>query len=539
MKNRIYLKQWLELKPYVKQTITDIYYLRLSNDIKKVLIAPDSFSLFRFLNEKEIDLLSCFMVSYLEDVISETNIWNSFINMHKELYKKKLPFYNTDDYFDGEINVQDVSFLIWYFLNTIQEEKFISPYNDFIVNIASRVMEILESEYEYAPENEHIKSFYTINENENDFYIVRNLIDTILFKTYLFYTDTSKKLAELEDELIENTDEDDNLLAYLQDNRDSFVHKNHTRLLSMKGKEWAAKILGDKYPVCNDLLNMSQRIRGYFLYKGQDEDDIFIEHIASGKKFKLTKKSFDNYLGFKEIDTIIFIGIVKWKHEWWFSGVHFQTDFDADLILDERNSLNSRMDVNFLDHDKQDTKDLLIQQLDAFMAFNNGFQIAFLPSNNIDQFYKDYGTYFNDSLNLSNKEKEQARKRMRKDGYFGDGDENDNKADFSEVSETGLVFFNTKSGVEIALDVNNAFPLSNNPYFNIEESEDDIMKLLVSEEMSTELAKYCIDNCKSDLAFFNGGAGKIYLKDIDFLLRFWKKENYHSKPSVTYTGQKE
>jgi hypothetical protein len=99
------------------------------------------------------------------------------------------------------------------------------------------------------------------------------------------------------------------------------------------------------------------------------------------------------------------------------------------------------------------------------------------------------------------------------------------------------VFFNPKSGLEIALAVNCAFPLPNNPFFNVEDSEEDIMFLLISDEMSTELAMFCIDNCKNNLPFFKEGVGKRYLDDIDFLLRFWKKDNYLAKPSITYTGQ--
>ena len=128
----------------------------------------------------------------------------------------------------------------------------------------------------------------------------------------------------------------------------------------------------------------------------------------------------------------------------------------------------------------------------------------------------------------------EALQRARKDGFFGTEDESKN---YSEVSESGLVFFNPKSGVEIALAVNSAFPLTNNPFFNINESEDDIMFLLMSDEMSTELALYSIENCKSDLTFYKDGIGKTYIKDIDFLLRFWKKNNYFAKPSITYTGQ--
>lgn len=537
MVNRIYIKEWLELKPYEKQTITDNYYLKICNDVKNALTTnKQSFVLQVYLNKEDIDYLACFLTSYLEDLISDTNIWNSFVRTHQQLYKKKLPFYILDDYYDEEINNQDISFLIWYFLNTAQEEKFIAPHNDFIVETAKKVMDVFDEAWENAPENEYLKTFYQINKNEKDFYIARNLIDTILFKSYLFHPDTLLKLKSLELEIIEESKNEENIMIFLNENRDSTLHKSHTRLLSLNGKEWASKILGNNHPLSESLLNISQRIPGFFLYKGQDEYNIFIEHIASSKKFKLTKKSFDHSDTLKEVDIILFMGIVKWKKEWWFSGVCFQQPFDPDFILDEKNSFKSRIAVNFLDHQKKDTYELLDSQLKAFIDFNNGSQIAFMASEKIEDFVRNYTDFFNNSLNLSAKEKAEAKQRARKDGFFGAQEES---IDYSKVSETGLVFFNPKSGVEIALAVNNAFPLPNNPFFEVEHSEDDIMLLLASEEMSTELAMYCIDNCKIELPFFNKGIGKMYLEDINFLLRFWKKDNYYSKPSITFTGQDE
>ncbi|MCD6367428.1 MAG: hypothetical protein J7L46_07815, partial [Bacteroidales bacterium] len=142
----------------------------------------------------------------------------------------------------------------------------------------------------------------------------------------------------------------------------------------------------------------------------------------------------------------------------------------------------------------------------------------------------------NNTLNLSEEEIREAKQRAKNDGFFGTNDEH---KDYSEVSETGLAFFNPNSGSEIALAVNSAFPLPTNPYFEEENSEEHIMRLLMNESLSTELTMYCIDNCKTKLPFFNKGIGKKYLDDIDFLLRFWKKDNYHTKPSITYTGQEE
>ncbi len=534
MKNKIYIKDWLELKPYKEQTETDSYYLKICNIVKKAITTnKQSHILMEYLDNSEINILSCFLTSYFEDIISETNIWNSFVKIHWRLYKKQLPFYSLDEYYEDEINFQDICFLIWYFLNTIQEEKFISPFNKFILEIAAEIIFIFEDEWDYAPENEFLKLFYWIDENEEDFYIARNLIDTILFKTYLFYPDAFLKLKEFQLKIIEKNKDDENVIMFLNDNRDNTLHTIHTRLLSLKGKEWASEILGKNHPLSKEFLNMPPKILGLFLYKGQDDYNIFIEHIASGKKFELTKKSFERSDILTEDYPILYIGIAKWKNEWWFSGVYFHQSFDPDIILNEKNSIQSRMAVDFLDYKSINPDKTLEMQLKAFKNFNNGSQIAFIASDKIENFFQKYIEYFNNSLNLSSKEIKAAKQRAKKEGFFNTGKKSLN---FPEISKSGLVFFNPKSGIETAFSVNSAFPLSNNPFFNIDESENAVMFLLLSEEMSAELAYYCINNCKSDLPFFNDGIGKAYLEDIDFLLRFWKRKNYFSKPSITFTG---
>jgi hypothetical protein len=537
LKERIYIQRWLDLKPYESQTPTDGYYLKLSNDVKKSIITnKQSFILQIYLDNDEIDVLACFLTSYFEDLISETNIWNTFIKAHKKLYRKHLPFYRIDEYYEQEINLPDICFLIWYFMNTVQQEKFIAPFNDFIIETSDKVMDVFEKAWEYAPENELLKTFYSIDEKETDFYVARNLIDNILFKSYLFYPDSLLDLRDSEIEIFEERENDEHLLTFLNENRDHKLHHIYTRLLGLKGQEWVAEILGDNHNLSQYFPVISKKIRGYFFYKGQDKENVFLEHIASGKKFNLTKKSFDHYDKLTDIDTILFMGIVRWREEWWFSGVYFQTDFNPDLVLDEKNSIKSRIAVNFLDHQEKNMDEILGEQLNAFEVFNNNKQIAFMDSVKLETFVKDYIEFFNNSLNLSQKEKDEAKQRAREDGFFGNESE---ARDFSEVSDSGLVFFNPKSGTEIALAVNSAFPMKNNPFFNEEESEEHIMRLLFSEELSKELVMYCIDNFKNDLEFLKSAEGKMYLDNIDFLLRFWKRGNYFTKPSITFTGKED
>ncbi|MFO7868129.1 MAG: DUF3843 family protein [Bacteroidales bacterium] len=533
---KIYIKHWLDIKPYNTQTVTDSYYLQICNKVKNAIIGnKHAFMLNLYLeNTINLSMLACFLTSYFEDLVSETNIWNTFVNHHIELYNKPLPFFDVDDYYTEEINVQDVSFLIWYFLNMLQEDEFVDPINACITETAVSIMDVFDEIWEYAPQNEKLKSLYTIDEGETDYYVARDFIDTILFKSYLFYPDTMLDLKESELELMEDPEVKENIIHFLNENRDQTLHSTYTRLLCLKGKDWASKIVGNDHPLSKDFSNISQqKIRGFFLYKGQDENDVFLEHIASGKQFNLTKKSFDDSELLQNIDTIIFIGIVKWRDEWWFSGVFFINEFNADLVLDEKNSLQSRMEVNFLDHQSNDVEEILEKQYSIFKDFTNGKEIVFLDSEKVDSFIKEYTEYYNKSLKLSKKERDKAKKRARKDGFFGT---EDTHSDFTEVSESALIFFNPKSGVEVALAVNSAFPAPHNPFFNVDDSEEHLFRLFMNESISTELVMYCIENYKSIIPFFNKIEGKVYLENIDFLLRFWKQNNYYTKPSITFTG---
>ncbi len=232
------------------------------------------------------------------------------------------------------------------------------------------------------------------------------------------------------------------------------------------------------------------------------------------------------------------MGIVLWREEWWFSGIFFTQDFNADLILDEKNSIESRRMVNFLDHKDDEVEKTLQLQYNAFLDFNNGKQIAFLPADKVNYFTKEYVTFFNNSLNLSKKEIEQAKDRSRKEGFFGENDTIED-LDFNEDFETALVFFNPKSGMEIAFEVNSAFPAKENKYFYKDKTKEHILRLFMSEELSTELVMYCVDNFKNKQAYFKTSEGEFLLNDLDFLLRFFKGNQYHSNPQITFTGKKE
>jgi len=515
----------------------DLYYLKLANEVKSFFDTAYYLPIRDVMSVEEATGFCCFLTSYFEDIISGTNIWTTFMNKYGEMYQKQLPFFETSEYYENEINDADVAFLSWYYLNMVNVDDFFPPHNPIYMAFAGRVMAIFDKEYEYALENEQLKACYKIDEGETEYYVYRNLINTVLTKTYLFYPDTALDFIYGENEIIKEEEDVEFKFTMLQETWETFLSESCTRLLSLKGKEWAAEILGKEHPGYFDLLNMSQRISGLFLYKGQDGKNVFLEHIASGKRFDLSKKSYEHSDNLKEIDTMVFMGIVRWMDEWWFSGLSNQMEYDDALFLKEKKSIYSKKQVGFLDYETKAVKDQIAAQYRAFLEFNDGAQIAFIPSDQVDGFIKKYTDYFNSNLDYTQEEIDRADEQAKKSGFFGDRSDEDAQPDFADDPGPYLIFFNPKSGIELAYGIISAFPLKNNPYYKVEESDEDVKSLLDSHDFSKELVQFCFDNCKDDLPFFKEEENNKLMEDIDFLLRFWKGRDYHTVPEITLTGE--
>jgi len=528
-KKKLYIKDWLALKPYKSQKKTDLYYLKLANDVHKITDDLNYLGLRKFLGQQGVDSLCCFLVSYFEDVISKTNIWACFVKKHRELYQKPLPFYETGTYFEEEINTADVAFLSWYFINSLQDEVFIPPQSVIFTDFAFEVMAIFDREYEYAPENEYLKSYYTLDVEEvgYEFYAARELFGKILLDSYLFYPDTRMAYLEQQEEILEDTEDKERISYYLREHDALFMNQTRTRLLALRAKDWAAALMGPAHPHHKDMTTVSERISSFFFYKGQDENSIKVEHIASGKKFEIAKESYDHAHTLTKIGSIIFMGIVRWNNVWWFSGISFQEPHNEERVNKEKKSIRSQNQVSFLDFDSPESNSILQKQEKAFLELNKGGQIAFIRGNEVQEFLNDYNVRYNGSLGLSKKEKRAAEERQEK--YSILDEDTDNPA----FEEDALVFYNPKSGLEIAFGLNSAFPTNNNPFYNEDKHDEALRVILKDADFSTELAKYCLELHEDPQNAFYAERDNPMLKDIDFMLRFWKTENYHTVPQVT------
>lgn len=513
-KDAIYLDSWLTVKPYKKSVKTDGYYLRLCNEVKRILETTGQIFLRNLVDSGELKSLTCILVSYFEDVISESGVWEAFVSVHERKYGKPLPFYPCEDYAEQEINEEDVAFLIWNVVTTLDPGVFLNPYDVEIGKIAAAVMEVFEREYETAPENEDLFQWFHPEILPDDYYGARHFMGVILFGSYLFHLDTEVKFLAQQQAIMNG--EDENLEFMLSESHDEYLHKTPTRLMAMTADEWAVEILGKDHPAAEAFEHKSARLSGFFMARGAREEAVVFEHIASGEIIEVIRESLSDMRTLPREGTICFLGVVEWNSKWWFSGNLFSIPYDGALIDQEKQSVDSLKAVDFL-MDPKVWADNMKRMSQAFRDYTDGKLLLFLPAEEIIPYMK---TYF---LHLEEKaEKEEGFPRWRTV-----------PEDFPPVPigiENGLIFHNPLRGPETLLGANPAFAAEDNPEFEPDEAPAHILDMLVSDECSIELFEMCIHLGEGNIPFLDKGIGRILVSDLDFILRYWKTDLFGNRP---------
>jgi len=485
------------------------------------------------LDEDERENLSCYLACYLEDIVSETGIWRAFTMQHRELYKKDLPFYGIVDYYHDEINKEDVYFLLWYYFSTaLYTETIFAPFSIELVKLGNEVYRLLDVEFERAPGNVSLKEFLIIAPDEEDFFIIRNRIEFVVLDSYLFhfnrlecFVEVVEKLEDMKEYMIEQK-----MPLIMYETVDTYILSIFYPLFALQGKDWLAHIVGREHPLFDDILSISEKKTGYYLFLRQENSFLYFEHIATGTILQVIVKSFETLPELKEKKSIIFCSFVQWKNNWWFSGTSIVYKYDSELIAREKASFQSS---NLFDEMVEKQHQVLQKQCKAFVDFNFGKSIAFFETiEQAGKFAIEFMDFYKKTLQISPRDEREAMKRARKKGLPGMLAELDFDDEVRNLP--GFVFFNPESGVEIAYGFNEYIPHPDNPFYDEEKSRESAIELLISKEISRECSLFLAGLMDFETLRFPGEPnGKTLEENLDFMLRYWKCENYHSKPEIT------
>lgn len=340
-KQRIYSGDWKPLHPYTGSASTDLYYITLANKVLTAIrsiendLAEDDYRKIAPSEQKE---LACILTAYFEDVISQTGIFQAFSRVYQQKYGKPLPFYSLDsDYTPGEINTEDIQFLIWHYhmqLNNLDIAY--SPALDTFAAIAADVMELFEAEYETAPENEKLLHYLQLDEKEqHNLYALHARFLWLCTQSYLFSNNgylLEDQAEALADEAKENGLEDQ-IPDMVNQLCNDFGFNQVTEFMRLTPPHWLAEVLGPESPLYDSLRSMGHKYTGYYRYEGGDDRVTRFRHIATDRVLEVTNRSLVGLpRDMKNPSLILRTGFVEWNGKWWLSGQITSYEDSEDLI---------------------------------------------------------------------------------------------------------------------------------------------------------------------------------------------------------------
>ena len=316
MKKVIFTQEWMEMHPYEKPDEVDQYYTELANEIYHAL--DEACFTHNFKNVDDAKHLALSIAGYFEDVLSGTHIWKTFTTECMKRYGYHVPFYenetryvnnalsgNNVPYAEDEINFADLKFILWHHYQQSSYMQEAVPFLFGTLELAAKmVYDILDKEYETAPENERLYDFlcnYDAKMEKNVLDIARRDILAWFHYGCYFNLGNQKRLQFTLQQMANSPQGLSEQIAYNVQMDMTITLRNN--LLALTSYEWLLKITAEQpshaYWENEDFqklvaaaeeereINHEQGIKDYNLLKAKGYGDkfVFLEDNKALKEF--------------------------------------------------------------------------------------------------------------------------------------------------------------------------------------------------------------------------------------------------------------
>ena len=321
MKRTIVGKDFIKWHPHIKDDSTNLSYARLANQLIKIIeghIADKS-------PEKIVEI-ACTIALYMEDIVGELGIWQSFITLHKQLYGRYLPFFevNEETYFINEPNIEDIQFLVWKTLSA-DPTHIVHPVNPYIYELSKDLFDYCEERFELLPINEALQNYLQQGDFMDDFTSMRFTLQWLTLRCYLTNSlHTMEQFEALQDQYVKTFYSDDAKLGkYMAECTLAFSQK--VGPLALTPCEWLTKILQlhgleEKIQLLNEI-----KFRDIQCYK-------IIAEEAQGIHFLSYQKE-ELFVGYQELNLLpgalygvgtVLMSLVYYQGKWELNGIMSQ-----------------------------------------------------------------------------------------------------------------------------------------------------------------------------------------------------------------------
>jgi len=489
MKDWINVNLWRMGHLNVTPNASDFYYVKLARKLYDIIrssaVGEDE-------GEYMCQHFAMMVTYYFEDVVSEIGIWKTFTSKHKELYGKYLPFYDLDEdnYYQDEINFEDVCFLLWMALQKEKQDIFLNPENPYLMRMAVMIYAELDAEFENAPINAEMLEHLRKGSYE-DFFFVKGMLIHLEKYIYLFQPFMEERQERMEHELEGIlADVDDSSFSYAVDSIMACCEK--TGPLSLYAKDWLAGLLSHwGMAADSERVAAIEALRtSVYLLKSYDSQNICLEDIKE-KEYVISRTSFRDLPDETLLKCKTFISsLAKYDGEWQVNGLsswsHGRELFDAYKENVVRKGMNPIL-------------------YDKMMKANQNHPMFYFKD------YEEMLAWFDKHIGLHENfvlpEQMKAQKFLAV--YL------DKEKDMSVVPEGAL-----------------SIKDKHDPYYNKEKAEDMDIELIVSADVaSDEMLHFLIENNMLPDACINSVKGKkrgkqLVQDNMDFIARFMRESNY-------------
>ncbi|MDR1973598.1 MAG: DUF3843 family protein [Bacteroidales bacterium] len=500
-----------ELHPLGTASGSDFYYTGIANRILRTL--TNDKVLINSFKPYSLRKAALHSAAYFEDVISQLGLFSAFRNIHQKLCGSKLPFFSLkdEDYIDEEINQEDVRLLLWCIkqeeINERSEDNdeitFLNPMNPIFGYVSTLILDILDEEYETAPENEALHTLLHDTLFENHFHL-REILKWLHYDSYLSMQYPKNSLEKEKQSARKSNTEmyRENVKAFSYVIEVERIYNNVCSPVAIKAVEWLKEITSNEHlKITLDALE----VLPYSVYKMLHKFDNKVEICPFDNENQIMYLDVDSMSETDKLETdqLFMASLVRFNDLWCVNGVAlFMSETDYVKKDQDKSSADKIRFIyeKIMEYTKQKPL-LFFKNFDEYVDFRNNI---FSNMQDIDESETD--NFFKSKMNL-------------------------------------VLFTDVEEGTAILQDAARWIKSPDNKLYDKDEAEDGALSILVGlAPAPLSLISYLVEKDLLPDAAINSLYGKEYGRQLVqnnkwFIVRFFQPYLFHGN-KIKFHGNK-
>lgn len=316
-------QDWTGTHPEMLKCGSDKFYARFANTVQMLIAGgvklPDDVPREIY---KELGFVSA---AYLEDFASGFGVWSAFRSLYRKTYGTWLPFFDCShpEYYEDDINPEDVKFLVWQTLCRCGEWYGIiySPMSQAVEKIGEMIYDMMVEAVEHAPSAKRVADYIDKMLKSGEYFKVREVAKWLTcFNKLISEPFILEDMYAEAEKTCEKSDITDFSIVYYNLTC-SRTWQPYTGPLGCRSSVYLAEMCRQR-----GLDSVAEKLDGLAVVPFSDfkllksEKRHVILQAPDGVEYNVVRNSFGQGMDFRSVKTIL-TSIVKYGDEWYQNGM--------------------------------------------------------------------------------------------------------------------------------------------------------------------------------------------------------------------------